>query len=329
MPHDEHRSRRLDGALKEREGMRTFCFVTATALAAACASTASAQLVFGTTTPNTSNPAAVYLNVGTGATTTLWNSVSQKKVNGLAADTSTGHLYSNDAARLSVWNYGSVGTAPTLIAGMYRTNDFITYTATGVDGLAWAHGQLYGATSFGSTIYDRGIYSINTTPDSGNRCVMQPLWLDPTGVGSSSGTIALGGIDFNPADDKFWAVNGSDDTSTGGTYTRGLFTIDAFGSGALTKIANFPAGHTQIDGLAIGGGYAWLTEQAPSSNTVNIFGYNIAAGVYDKNFTFTLADGTQRASGATWAPGATQIFPAPSAAALFMLAGGVASRRRR
>lgn len=309
--------------------MRLTKFVCAGALVAAACSTASAQLVFGTTTPTTTNPAAVYLNINTGTTTTLWNSAAQKKVNGLAADTVNGKLYSNDAARLNVWNYGSVGTTPTLIGGMYRTSDNVSFTATGVDGLAWANGQLYGSTSFGSTVFKRGIYRINTTPDSGGRCVMTALWTDPTGVGTNSGTLQFGGIEYNAADGKFWVTNGTDTTSTGGTYQRAIYTVDAFGSGAMTKIADFPAGHLQIDGLAIGGGYAWLTEQAPSSNTVNIFGYNLSTGQYDKSFSFALADGTQRASGATWAPDAYLPIPSPAGAGVLALAGAMGLRRRR
>lgn len=93
-------------------------FAFAFSLLGGAASSASAQLVFGSTTPTTTSPAAIYLDVTTGQTTTLWNSAANKKVNGLAADQVGGRLYSNDAARLNVWNYGSIGTAPTFIAGM-------------------------------------------------------------------------------------------------------------------------------------------------------------------------------------------------------------------
>lgn len=308
--------------------MRSTSWATGAFCAAALASTASAQLVFGTSSPSTSNPAAIYLNVNTGTTTTMWMSASQKKVNGMAADTTNGIIYSNDAARLNQWSYGSVGTAPTLIGGMYRTADNINFTATGVDGLAFANGQLYASTSFGSTTFKRGIYRVNTTPDGAGRCVMSSVWLDPTGVGTLSGTCQFGGIDFNAADGKFWVTNGTDTTGSGGTYERAIYTVDAFGSGAMTKIANFPVGHNQIDGLAIGGGYAWLTEQAPSSATVNIFGFNLTTMTFDKSFTFTLADASQRASGAAWAPGALNVIPAPSTAALLGV-GLFAGRRRR
>lgn len=232
------------------------------AVVAARASTVSAQLVFGSTSTNTANGAAFYLNVATSQVTTLWNSAANKKVNGLAADPASGRLYANDAARLNYWNYGSLNTPPTLIAGMYRTQDNVTFSATGVDGLAFANGNLYGATTFGSTTYKRGIYRVATTSDgmATPHCVMTPLWLDPTGVGTSSGTISLGGLEYNSADNLFYITNSADTTGTGGTYTPGIFTIDAFGTGALTKLIDFPVGHNRIDGLAIGGGKLWMTE---------------------------------------------------------------------
>lgn len=308
--------------------MRTLILVPAIT-AAAVASGASAQLVFGTTTPTTSNPSAVYLDINSGTTTTLWNSASNKKVNGLAADTVNGRLYSNDAARLNTWTYGSIGTTPTFIGGMYRTNDNVTFTATGVSGLAFANNKLYASTSFGSTIYKRGIYEVNTTPDGAGRCVMTAVWTDPTGIGTLSGTADFGGIDFNIADGKFWVTNSTDTTGTGGTYQRAVYTVDALGSGAMVKVADFPTGHNQIDGLAIGGGYAWLTEQAPSSSTVNIFGLNLATLQYDKSFTFTLADASQRASGAAWAPNAYLTIPAPAGGMLLAFGLCGAARRRR
>lgn len=308
--------------------MRTLVLVPAS-MAAVVASGASAQLVFGTTSPTTTNPAAVYLDINSGTTTTLWNSAANKKVNGLAADTANGLLYANDAARLNVWSYGSVGTVPTFIGGMYRTNDNVSFAATGVDGLAFANNKLYASTSFGSTVYKRGIYQVNTTPDSGGRCVMTPVWLDPTGIGTTSGTIQFGGLEYNAADGKFWVTNGTDTTASGGTYQRAIYTVDAFGTGDMIKVADFPTGHNQIDGLAIGGGYAWLTEQAPSSSVVNIFGFNLTTLQYDKSFTFALTDASQRASGACWAPNAYLTIPAPASGAMLALGLFGAARRRR
>jgi hypothetical protein len=300
----------------------------ACAVLASCAGLANAQLVFGTTTPTTTNGACFYLDVTTNQVTTLWNSAANKKVNGLAADPVSHRLYCNDAARLNYWDYGAIGTAPTFIAGMYRTNDNVSFTATGVDGLAFANGNLYGATNFGSTTFKRGIYQIATTSDGAPtpHCVMTPLWLDPTGVGTSSGTISLGGLEFNPANNLFYLTNSADTTSTGGTYTPGVFTVDAFGSGTLTKLTDFPVGHTRIDGLALGGGKVWMTEQDPANSRVNIFPYDLATNTYGTTLFLPLTDATARASGAAWAPGA---IPGPASFVLFGLASlGVARRRR-
>ena len=304
--------------------------VCACALLVWGAPSASAQLVFGSTTASTSNACAMYVDVNTLQVTTLWNSASNKKVNGLASDPDTGRLYSNDAARLNFWNYGSVGTVPTFIAGMYRTNDNVTFTATGVDGLAFANGKLYASTAFGSTTYKRGIYEVATVSDGATptpHCVMTPRWLDPTGIGTLSGTINLDGLDFNPADNLFYATQTADTTGSGGTYTRGIFSIDVFGTGAVTKIADFPTGRTKIDGLAIGGGKFWLTEQEPSpANRIDIYPYDPATGLYGDTIYVPLTDSTQRATGAAWAPNA---LPEPGTLGALALLGLAAFGHRR
>lgn len=273
---------------------------------AGAAPTASAQLVFGTTTPTTTNGAAFYMDVNTHAITTLWNSAANKKVNGMAYDQATGRFYCNDAARLNFWDQGSIGIVPTFIAGMYRTNDNVTFTATGVDGLAWANGNLYGVTQFGSTTYKRGIYQIATTSDGmpTPHCVMTPLWLDPTGVGTLSGTIEIGGLEYNPDNNLFYLTQKADTVGSGGIYTPGIYTIDAFGGGEAVHIKNFPEGHTRTDGLALGNGILWMTEQDPTNSQVNIFPLNLATLEYGNTITAPLVDGVNRASGACWAPNA-------------------------
>jgi hypothetical protein len=295
-------------------------------LAGWCVSRAPAQLVFGSTSTTTTNPCAMYFDVSSQQVTTLWNSASNKKVNGFAADPSNGRLYSNDAARLNFWNYGSVGIVPTIIAGMYRT-DGSTFTATGVDGLAFANGNLYGATSYPSTTYKRGIYQVATVAVN-NRCVMTPIWIDPTSSSTSSGLLSLGGLEYNPADNLFYATNTVDTTPSGFPYTRGLYSIDAFGSGAMTKIADFPAGRTGVDGLAIGGGKYWLTDQEPAAARINIYPYDPVSGTYGTTIHVPLTDTTQRATGAAWAPGA--LTPEPgTCGALALLALGAMRRRQQ
>lgn len=292
---------------------------------ASFASVSSAQLVFGTTTPTTSNPAAVYLNVTTGVTTTLWNSVAQKKVNGMAADDAGKRLYSNDAARLSYWDYGHLGTVPTLIAGMYRNNTpnpaGTGDSATGFDGLAWANGKLYGSTSFAATGYVRGIYEIPLVPNLANHLVATQVWAEPV----NSGNLALGGLDYDATSGLFYATQTASGTFGGVTLTPGIFSIDVFGNGAMTKVADFPAGGASADGLAIGGGKIWVTQLVASTNVVSVFPYDLTSQSYGSTISFAIADASNRATGATWAAGS--VLPEPTTFAA--LAGATALMRRR
>jgi len=304
--------------------MRFSLIGAACAGALACllpAATASAQLVFGTTTTSTSNPAVIYLDVTTGETTTLWNSAARKKANGLAADLDGMRLYANDAARLNYWDFGDIGTAPTLIGGMYRT-DGTTTSATGFDGLTWANGTLYGATSYPSSVFGRGIYEIPTTPNGDGILIATPVWTDP----DDTGVLELNGVEFNPVDGLFYGVQSTDNTADGGTLTRGLYSIDAFGTGAFTKVADFPDGRTGIDGLAIGDGMFWLTEQVGADQLVRIFPYDPTTGTWGDTIEFALPDGVNRASSAVWAPGA---IPEPASLGLLGAAGTLLLSRRR
>lgn len=305
--------------------MGSISTLTARTLVAAAAlfgasSSASAQLVFGTTTTSTANPSVIHLDVTTGQTTTLWNSQAQKKANGLAADNVGKRLYANDAARLNYWNFGDVGTVPTLIGGTYRS-DGTTVSATGFSGLAWANGKLYGSTSFASSVFTRGIYEIPLVTDSLGRIITTQVWAEAV----NTGVLQLDGLDFNPADGLFYGVQSADNTATGGSLTRGVYSIDVFGSGAFTKLANFPGSNTRVDGLAVGGGKLWLTQQTGASNIVEIFPYDLSTQTYGTTISFALTDGTNRASSATWAPG---VVPEPTSLAGLAM-GALLTRRRR
>jgi hypothetical protein len=209
---------------------------------------------------------------------------------------------------------------------MYRTTDNVSFTATGVDGLTFANGQLYGSTSFASTTFKRGIYQIATTSDgmATPHCVMTPLWLDQTGT-----SIVLSGLDYNPADNLFYVTSTQDVISAGGNFARGIYSIDAFGSGAINKVADFPAGRTGIDGLAIGGGKFWLTEQEAANSRIDIYPYDPVTQTYGSTIFVPLTDATSRATGATWAPGALVAVPEPLTAGVLAICGTWIALKRR
>jgi hypothetical protein len=284
---------------------------------------ASAQLVVGSTSTTAGNPAAFYVDVTSGVQTPLWTQTSTTNVNGLAGDDTNAKLYNNDAARLNVWNYGAVGTVPTFIAGMYRT-DGTTFTATGVDSLTWANGKLYGAVSSAALPLNqfRGIYEIATEHDGAAtpHCIMTPVYMN------SFGTMNLGGLDFDATLGEFIVTSTVDATSNGGPGI-GIYAIDALGDDSVTKIADFPAGETDWDGLAIGGGKYWLTDfQVGTPSVIKILPYDPIAQTYGTMMTVSLTDGTNRATGATWAPNA---IPEPSSLAAIGLMALFAMRRRK
>lgn len=305
----------------------TLALVVLTALVATSRS-ASAQLVVGTRTSIAGQAGALYVNLDTLTATPLWGQVNNKRPNGLAADEANGKLYAVDSARLGYWNYGSMGTAPTFISangGLFRSNG-TTNTATGVDGLEFVNGTLYGWTNFGSTVYSDGIYSITTSGTFAG--LMTPVWLNDN-------VYDFEGLAYNPADGQFYGTN----TLSSAGQPVGLYKIDALNNASavpqFVKAFDATLGLSSFDGLAIGGGSAYLTQFVNgtladnSDDKLVISKYNLATGVYDGAFQLGIPNNTQITSGAAWAPGALVAIPEPATGAVLALMGTIAIARRR
>ncbi len=146
-------------------------------------------------------------------------------------------------------------------------------------------------------------------PNGNNQLITTQVWSDP----DPTGTLVLGGLDFNPADNLFYATQTTDSTGGGGILIPGLYTIDVFGTGAFTRIADLPAGATRADGLAVGGGKLWITQQNSALNQISIYPFDLATMSYGTTINVPLTDGTNRATGATWAPGALPAMQLVSA----------------
>ncbi len=148
-----------------------------------------------------------------------------------------------------------------------------------IDGLGFSGGVLYAATADG---LNNGLYSI----DMGTLVATNiALWGD-----------SISGIDGDPDTGVIYGVN---DT------TGQLVTIST--TGTIANVIAYPAGLTDIDGIAVGDGKAFLVTDEAGSIPV----YDIASGLYETSLTspFAAAD---TFSGAAYAGVAQQPTPTPA-----------------
>lgn len=205
---------------------------------------AQAQLVVGS---DISNATIFHIDLGTSAATPLLAG-SSATAWGMAYDHDTNTLY---------WNNGSVlWSSPFSMAGLTPTNrGTMTYLGNNVNfvGLAYRNGKLLGTRN----ITTEAVYEIN------------PLTLVATLIYQYPSTFDFGGLDVDMVTGRLYGL--SDTAPTG--QVRGLYEID---TGAMTTTfrAGYPAGETDIDGLAAFNGTAYYVTDQPGLFYV----YDIASG---------------------------------------------------
>ncbi len=296
--------------------------IIVTALCAIGLSAASsAHLIFGASYYSSSNvgvSGGFALDTNTGSAKQLWTGVSNKKVVGLAADEANRIMYGNDSARLYKWAYNSIGTQPTQINGLYRLGSDSKIYATGVYGLAFANGNLYGWTNYNAGsggITKDGIYRIDPTITTSATQNMFLLWEQ------TSTDYKFQGLEFNAADGLFYASN-----ATTNAAFRGIYTIDAFGTGGITKIADIDPWLVEPDGLAIGDGHIWMSQKLSGDTELKIAGYNLTTHEYDKFFTMGGFPTTGYYTGMAWSE--TAVPEPATIGALALGALGLIRRKR-
>jgi hypothetical protein len=210
------------------------------------ATDARSQLIVGT--DDTAAPAIYYIDLNTN-TASIILAGSSAICWGMAYDHHTNTLY---------WNNGStLWSAPFSLGGLIPTNlGGMTYNSATVNfvGLGYRAGKLLGARN----ISTEAVYEID------------PVTRVATLLYQYASAYDFGGIDVDMTNNVLYGL--SDTAPTGSV--RGLYEID---TGAMTTTfrAPYPAGETDIDGLAVFNGLAYYVTDQPG----NFYVYNIATGI--------------------------------------------------
>ena len=206
---------------------------------------AQAQLVCGT--DDTTAPTIFYIDLGTNAATAILTG-SEAACWGMAYDHDTNTLY---------WtNGGTLYSSPFSMGGLTPTNlGTMTYQGANTNfvGLGYRAGKLLGTRN----IATEAVYEIDTTTLAATLLYAYPTSFD------------FGGLDVDMTTNILYGL--SDSAPTGGV--RGLYEID---TGAMTTTfrAPYPAGETDIDGLAVYNGIAYYVIDQPG----NFYIFDIATG---------------------------------------------------
>jgi len=167
---------------------------------------------------------------------------------GAAFDVANNKVYFNNGAILYEWPVGGAVTQlGTIVDTLGATQSVV--------GLAFYNGELYAI----KNIANEAVYKVNTST------LVARVYIDYIDA-----DFDLGGLAIDPNTGIIYATN--DDTTPFGS---GLFRINT--DGTATFIAAYPAGQTDIDGLAVGdNGIAYLIIDEPG----NIFVYDLNTNTY-------------------------------------------------
>ncbi|MCA9752660.1 MAG: hypothetical protein KC591_10750 [Gemmatimonadetes bacterium] len=220
-------------------------WILSTAIVGLMASSASAQLVVGS---DISGATIYHLDVNTSAATPLLTGV-EATAWGMAYDWTTNTLYWNNGSTLYSSPFSLSGLTPTNLGTMSYNGATVNFV-----GLGFRGGKLLGTRN----ITTEAVYEIDVNTLQATLLYQYPSAFD------------FGGIDVDRVSDVLYGLN---DSTTGGSG-RGLYEIDVPGM-STTLRAPYPAGETDIDGLAAFNGVAYYVTDEPGLFYV----YDIASGM--------------------------------------------------
>ena len=229
---------------------------------------AQAQLVVGGSAIDGA-PAAFLIDVQTHDVTPLFTPEAQ--ITGLAIDDLDRQLRYTLLAFVRTWDFYTTGPST-----------HVLNTGVGITpALTWARGRLV-AFSEGGSLASRGFSAITEAPLSVQQLLAVGFDYDFQGLG------------FNPRDGLFYATH-----SSVTVHPKGIYSIDLFGSGAITFVAAFPPQLQRAPGCAVGDDRVFLVE----GSAPGIFAFNLLTGAYDAQ-QLPNPLGVQSLSnvGADWAP---------------------------
>jgi len=265
---------------------------------AAIAVGAQAQLIVGN--DQTGSATIWHVDVNTGAATALYTgSTNEAKPWGMAYDNTSNTLYWNNGATLYSAQFNVGGITPTQVGTMQFNSATVNFVA-----LAFRDGKLLGTRN----IATEAVYEIDTTSLVASQVYVHPTAFD------------YGGLEVDAANGKLYGLNDST-TAPGG---RGLYEIDTV-AGTDTWKAGYPAGETDIDGLAVHNGVAYYVTDGPNTTQANFYVYDIATGTQ----TGTLASPFTAGGTFSAATFVSDPIPEPTTMAVLGLGALAALRRRR
>lgn len=190
---------------------------------------------------------------------------------GAAYDYNNDQVYVSDGTELYVWVAGS--PSPTFMSTISDT----TGVNVSMEGLAYFDGTLY-ASKVGSTGEGEGIYTVDLNTFQAMRVI--------TYTDSSLTTIS--GLDADPVTGQLYGTNDN-------SALRGLVQIDM--DGTVTVITPYIGAEVDVDGLAIGGGRAYLITDDPTPPWFEVWDFGTASWTTPVSSPFTT---TEVFAGGAW-----------------------------